>query len=196
MRPTLEMSAQIPNSEPAQFRAGDTLTFSRSLPDYPASAGWVIDYSFRSQTATAIDFTTTPSGNDHLANVVATATAGWLPGIYTGVGAVTDGTFIKTIWSGQLVVLPNLSAAQPGTDFRSSNRKILDFLNTQIECRAKNPLKMSTVEGSEFTWTDWKDLLPVQAIYQTKVRNEEIADLQAQGKPTGRTIFMRFSRPR
>lgn len=123
-------------------------------------------------------------------------TAGWLPGIYAGVGAVTDGTFVKTIWSGQLTILPNLSAIQPGTDMRTQNRRILDFLVCTIEKKAANPLKSSTVEGVIFNWSDWTDLLPALALYQVKVRNEEIADLQKQGKPTGRTIFMQFSRPK
>lgn len=195
-RPTLEMSAQIPTCEPAQFRAGDTLTFQRNLSDYPAGAGWQINYSFRSIVATAIDFSSTPSGNEHLISVPAATTAPWLPGRYSGVGVVTDGTTVKTIWSGQLEILVNLSQVQAGTDLRSCNRKILDYLNEMIASRAVNPLKMSSVEGTEFNWADWRDLIPVQALYQTKVRNEEIADLQGQHKPTGRTIFARFSRPK
>jgi hypothetical protein len=190
------MSATIPECEPSQFRAGDTLQFSRSLSDYPANAGWQINYSFRSTTPSPIDFSSTPSGTDHLVTVPAATTAGWLPGIYIGVGVVTDGTFVKTIWSGQLTVLQNLAAVQPGTDLRSQNRKILDFINCMIEKKAGNPLKSSTVEGTTFTWADWTDLLPLQSLYQVKVRNEEILDMQSQGKPTGRTIFAQFSRPK
>jgi len=190
------MSARIPECEPSELRAGDTLTFSRNLPDYPADAGWTINYSFRGQTASAIDFSSTASGKEQLVTVSASVTAGWLPGEYTGVGVVTDGTTVKTIWSGKLVILQNLSAVQPGTDLRTQNRKVLDFINCMIEKRASNPLKSSEVEGTVFTWSDWKDLLPLQALYQTKVRNEEIDDLQAQGKPTGRTLFHVFTRPR
>ena len=36
--------AQTPTTEPASLQAGDTLRWQRTLPDYPASEGWVLSY--------------------------------------------------------------------------------------------------------------------------------------------------------
>jgi len=36
------MATTVPTSIPASVRAGDTVTWSRNLADYPASAGWDI----------------------------------------------------------------------------------------------------------------------------------------------------------
>ena len=41
----LAAMADIPSTEPAVFTAGDTLKFTRSLADYPASEGWVLSYT-------------------------------------------------------------------------------------------------------------------------------------------------------
>jgi hypothetical protein len=190
------MSAPIPTCEPTTFRAGDTLAFTRSVQDYSAADGWTINYFFRSSTASAVDFSSTPSNTSHAVNVPAATTAAWLPGIYTGIGVITDGTTKKTIFSGSLTILPDISQVQPGTDQRTQNRKIYDALLSLVECKAKNPLGSSTVEGTIFNWHTWADLLAPLALFQVKVRNEEIADLQSQGKPTGRTIFHQFTRPK
>jgi hypothetical protein len=33
-------------SEPVRITAGDTVAWTKALPDYPASAGWVLKYRF------------------------------------------------------------------------------------------------------------------------------------------------------
>lgn len=190
------MSACIPKSEPAKLRAGETLQFTRTLSDYPASQNWVINYSFRSVNATAIDFSSTASGNDHLITVPFGTTANWLPGIYAGVGVVTDGTSAKAIYSGQLEILPNLATTPAGTDTRSPSRIALDNVRAVLCGRATATILKSEVEGTTLERIPHSELILLESHLALKVRNEEIDELQAQGKSTGRTIYTQFTRPR
>lgn len=190
------MSATISKSEPAQLRAGETLHFVKSLSNYPADNGWNIAYSFRGSPSTKIDFTSTPSGKDHSVTVAFSDTAAWLPGIYFGTGTVTDGTTAKVVWTGQLQILPNLSVMDGGIDTRNQNRRILDNVRAVIEGRASSTILNSEVEGTRLDRLSHKELMALESTYNTKVRNEEIELLQAQGKPTGRTIYAHFTRPK
>ncbi len=190
------MSACIPTSEPAKLRAGETLQFTRTLSDYPASSGWIINYSFRSVAATAIDFSSVASGKDHSIIVPFATTATWLPGCYAGVGIVTDGTTSKAIFSGNLEILPNLSSLPSGTDTRTPNRIALDNVRAVLAGRANSTILKSEVEGTTLERISHADLILLESHLAVKVRNEEIDELLAQGKPTGRTIYTQFTRPK
>jgi hypothetical protein len=190
------MSACIPKSEPAQLRAGETLQFIKSLTDYPATDGWVINYSFRGQSPTKIDFSSTASDKDHSVTVPFATTAEWMPGCYLGTGTVTDGTTAKVIFTGELKILPNLAAMDGGTDTRTPNRIALDNVRAVLAGRATSAILKSEVEGTILERIPHSELIRLESYLATRVRNEEIELLQAQGKPTGRTIFAQFTRPK
>lgn len=190
------MSPCIPSSEPAKLRAGETLQFTKRLSDYKAVDGWSINYSFRGQASTKIDFSTTASGNDFAVSVAFATTAQWLPGYYTGVGIITNGTVSTVVWTGQLQILPNLAAMDGGVETRTPNRIALDNVRAVIAGRATASIKKSMVEGTELERYGHAELLQLETNLALKVRNEEIDDLQAAGKPTGRTIYAQFTRPR
>lgn len=190
------MSATIPTSEPAKLRAGETLQFTKSLSDYPADSGWIINYSFRGVASTKIDFASSTSGKVHSVNQPFATTAQWLPGIYRGVGVVTDGTTSKVIFTGQLEILPNLAAMDGGVDTRTTNRIALDNVREVLAGRATSSILKSEVEGTTLERISHGDLIKLESYLAAKVRNEEIEELQAQGKPTGRTIYTQFTRPK
>lgn len=65
----------------SRFTLGDTLSFTTSLADYPASAGWVLTYRLVPRDAgDIIVLTCTASGADHLAAAAAAATTAWTAG--------------------------------------------------------------------------------------------------------------------
>lgn len=190
------MSATIPTSEPAKLRAGETLQFTKSLTDYPADENWTITYSLRGIAATKIDFASVASGKDHSITVPFTTTTEWVAGVYNGVGIVSDGTTAKQIWSGQIEILPNFSAMDGGTDTRTPNRIALDSVRAVLAGRANSTILKSEVEGTTLERISHAELIKLESYLANKVRNEEIELLQEQGKPTGRTIYAQFTRPR
>ncbi len=180
--------SQIATREPTSLRAGETLTFSRSLPDYSASAGWSITYYFTGVNG-QFSFTSAASGGDHLVTVAASATAEWVAGDYFGSGIVTDGSSKFEVYSAKLTVKPNLATIEPGTDLRSQNRRILDNVNAAIEGKATHDILNSDVEGTKIERLTPEQLLVLRDRYAQLVAAEEAAE---QGKTTRKNILIRF----
>jgi hypothetical protein len=186
------MSAPISTTVPGIVRAGESLLFSLPCGDYPASDGFNITFSFRAPNGSAIDFTTTASGSDHLASVSFSETALWLAGDYMGAGVVSDGTTARQVWAGRLTVLPNLTAAAEGFDARSQARRTLDNINAVIEGRASSTILDSTVDGTNLRRIPVADLLMLRDKYAAIVAAEEAKLDSAAGKPNKRNIYAVF----
>ena len=184
------MSAAIPTTEPAQVRAGETLTFKRTLADYPCST-WNITYTFRWTGGTSITFTSSPSGLDHLISVPFSTTALWEPGFYDGVGIVSDGVTATSIWKGRLQVLPNLADSRTDFDARTQARRTLDNINAVLEGRATSTILNSVVDGTALQRIPMADLIMLRDRFATIVALEEAADRGI----ADRSIFTRFRTP-
>jgi hypothetical protein len=182
------MPTPILTREPTQIRAGETLAFTKSLSDYPAP-DWSITYTFRQLASSSVSFTFTSSasGSDHDISVPFNDTSSYLPGEYIGVGVVSDGTTKAAIWSGRLIVLPDLTA---DGDVRSQARKDLD---TAIETRSKLLALLnteSTVEGSTFRKRELEDINKTIDRLTIIVRSENAS---LSGQTTRKNIRIRFT---
>ena len=186
------MAATVPTVEPDFLFQGDTLTFQKSLTDYPATDGWSLSYYFVATDGSgkAFNFSASSSGNNFL---VSTPTSGFEIGTYQGRAKVTKDGESFTVWQGTIEILPNL---EQGGDLRSHARKTLDNIEAVIEGRANSTILDSTVNGTQLKRIPFSDLLDLQAVYKMKVRNEEVQAAIRAGKPTGRTVFNTFTRPK
>ena len=85
------MAADIPTKEPTEFTSGDSVKWTRTLGDYPATT-YTLKYSFRG-TAGTFDVTATADGTDYAVSIPAPTTSDYGAGYYDGHGyAVIDGT--------------------------------------------------------------------------------------------------------
>ena len=66
---------------PKAFIAGDTVIWTQTFSDYPATAGWVVTWFFKGPST--FNIAATASGADHLATLSATTSAALTPGDYT-----------------------------------------------------------------------------------------------------------------
>lgn len=183
---------------PVSTYAGDSLDLLISLADYPASAGWALTYNFRKGGDTPesggseISFTSTESGSNHLFNILSTTTAGWLPGDYKGVGRVSLGTKVVTVWKGSLEILPDLAEQTDNFDTRTHAKKCLDALNAMIEGKATRDVLNTTIAGQSIGRMTWQDLLSAQAHFQNLVDGEVAAENAANGLGNSRNVLIRF----
>ena len=76
------MTADIATTEPTQIRAGDSITWLKTLNDYPATDSWVLHYRLIN-SAGKFDVTATASGSDHLVSISAATSATYTAGKYT-----------------------------------------------------------------------------------------------------------------
>ena len=168
---------------PAIITAGDSIAWTLTRDDFPASDGWTLSFVFINSSS-KIAMSSTADGDRHAIAIEATTTAVYVPGKYTYAGFATRGTVRHTIERGSIEVLPNL-ATQTTYDGRAWYDKAIEALEAAIAGRA-NKTQMSQVlpNGVQVQHLALKD--QIEALQQIK---------QIRAASTGRwkkTIKPRF----
>jgi hypothetical protein len=183
----------LPDREPTSFTAGDTLSWTRSLADYPASAGWVLAYRFINATA-KFDITAGASGDDHLVSVTAATSASYAAGSYSWQAFVTKGAERYTVGSGICDVEPNLAAVSAsGYDDRSPARKALDAMDAGLQQFGANAHVQSyTIEGRQMTYRTFADFMAARDRLAREVAQEESGRRAAAGLASKNRMRVKF----
>ena len=176
---------------PYPFRAGDTVAWALTLPDYDAGAGWALSYTFVSttgvKTAAAVG-----SGTIHTVSIAA-VDSGWPPGDYAYQGVVTKGAERHTVDAGRLTVLPSLVGAAAGQDTRGHARRVLDAIEAVIEGRASEAEADVQINGRAVRYIPVAELLVLRDRYKHDLAVNASADNFAN-KPRGMPdLRVRFS---
>ena len=136
--------AAIPTEVPREARAGDSIAWTRSLPDYPATDGWELKYQLVGSGFVA-SLTAAPAGADYAITAAAATTAAWVPGNATLVEYVTKAADRYTLGQTALKILPDLAAAASGVDMRSPAQMMLDTIEGWM--RTQSPVYGSVQYG-------------------------------------------------
>ncbi|MEN9417396.1 MAG: hypothetical protein RI988_1016 [Pseudomonadota bacterium] len=182
--------AEIPTIEPTTVNAGDTLSWRRTLDDYPASAGWVLGYVLINGAA-KISFSSSASGDDHLVNVPAATSTNWTAGSYDWRARVTKGAEVYTVAEGRITVRPSFAAATQ--DARSHARKTLEAIEAVIEGRASSEVTYYMIGGRQLRYIPVPELMQLRDRYRAEVAREDAAIAVAAGLPDRRRVFVRFA---
>lgn len=109
--------------------AGETLNYTVTAADYPASDGWAATLYLNPRGhGSNVSATATASGDDHVLQITSTNTAALRAGAYGYEIWASKGAERYRIEAGQVDVLPSLLTAAPGRDHRSDAQKALDQL--------------------------------------------------------------------
>ena len=175
--------------------AGETLNYLASVPQYPASAGWTLTlYLNRLAGGTAVNYTSTASGDDHLLQVSGTTTAAWSAGAYGWQIWATLGAERYQISQGQLEVRPSLIGAAAGTDTRTAAEVALDAVQSMIRGTATSGVLSYQINGRELRRYSMAELLMLESKLQTDVARERNAARVAAGLKSSRKIAVRLGR--
>lgn len=179
-------------TEPSRVTAGDSISWLKSLSDYPASAGWVLAYTFINSAA-KITATATASGADHLVSISAATSAGWASGTYTWQSTVTKAAERYTVGTGAMVVSPNLAAATT-YDTRSSARKALDAVNLLLETYGAKAYQHSyEIAGRRQQFQTPGDFMAFRSRLMAEVATEENAARINAGLSPRNQVAVRFT---
>lgn len=179
-----------PTIEPQVIAAGDTITWQRSLPDYPAPT-WTLKYALRG--AGVINIVSAASGTNHLITETADTSAAWLPGIYTWQGYVENSSGERhTVAVGTMQITRDLTVITEAYDGRSHARKVLEAIEAVLEGRATTDQEEISHDGLELKKTPISDLIILREKYRREVQSEETAERIRQGLASGRKILVRF----
>ena len=191
------MAADIPSSEPAELRAGDTWKWTKTLDDYPASAPWTLKYRFKHPTAAGFEITASASGDGYAVTVAAGTTAGYPAGTFTWIAWVEGGSSEKyTVDEGTLVVLPDFraTAASAVLDARSDARFIYEALLTAYKSAVASRAFVAEYEiaGRRMKFESRAGWLKELNYWKGQCAAEASAEAIANGTGIGRRIQFRL----
>lgn len=175
------------NEIPVELRAGDTLKWTRSLPDYPAGAGWALSYSLVGRNG-AHTFTGTADGDGFDVTVSKTVSAVFAAGRYRLTEFVSKGTERFTTAIKDVTVLADLAGATTATDTRSHAQKVLDAIEAYLETGAPTAASVE-IAGRKISNYPLTDLLALRSRYQAEVAAEKRV---ASGLGGLGVVFARF----
>lgn len=180
--------------EPLLLVAGDTISFTRTLPDYPATDGWSLKYEIRGG-AQAIEFTSVASGAAHQVKVEEDVTATWLPGDYTIAGfAINANTGDRhQIYYAAFEIFKDLVAAPGDANLQTHAQRMVKLCEDRLEELAAHVLNDSKVETTEWYRTKREEYLRLRNHYKAEVKNELDAQRAANGLPSRNKITPIFN---
>lgn len=180
--------------EPASAIAGDTITWKKSLPDYPANAGWTLHYRLIN-AAWFIDITASASGSDHLVNIPAATSAAYNPGKYDWQSYVTNaGGERYSIAVDSIEIKANWAALTAGLDTRSNARQILDALEAAwlVASRSRAYVAEYQIANRKMKFATKGEWIAEIDYWRREVAREDRAKKIAEGRPSGSKVFLRF----
>lgn len=181
------MTAAIPTLEPAVIDAGATIKWTRTLPDYPASDGWVLSYELV-KASTRIAITAAASGADHLVTISAAASAAYAAGMYDWRARVSKAGEVYTVGSGRVTVAGSFGSA---LDARSQARRILEAIEATLEGRATSATESYEIAGRKMKFYTPEQLLVLRDRFRIEVQREDAAARSAAGLPHPGRVFVR-----
>ncbi len=180
----------IPTIEPLSLIKGETLLFTKSFPDYPATDGWTLSYAFRG--ASKQDVNATASGADFS---ISADTSTWVAGDYWYEGKVTKAGVIHVVSQGTFKLNPGLSTISTDTyDGRTDAKIIYDALIAAYKTFTASGGQVQEYEiaGRRMVYRRQQDFIKDIAFWKRQVDSEEIAEKVAKGLGTGRKLYSRF----
>lgn len=185
------MSAPIPTTEPTTITAGETLEWTKTVPDFPATTH-TLKYALQKAGQTAlIAITATASGSDYAVAVAASVTVLYTPGVYTWTSYVESGATREVVERGSVTILPAVTTAQASTHAT----RTLALIEAAIEGRIPNGLESTNIDGQQLDRIPMMDLMRLRSVYQNLVAQEANRAGIAAGLGNRRNHFARFTRP-
>lgn len=182
--------ADIPTTEPLSVYAGDTVRWTRALPNYPASSGWLLTYTLLNASAKITLTSAANDAGDHLITAAAAVTATWSAGDYTWRAQVSKASEVFTVGEGRITVQPSFGAAT--LDTRSFARKALDAVEAYLADGNNLAAAEYQIAGRSLKRHTLPELMAHRDRLKAEVAREDAAARLAAGLPDRRRVFVRF----
>lgn len=141
------------NDIPAEITAGESVSWLKSLSDYPASDSWVLTYSLV-KSDNQIQIVAAADGDDHLIEIPIATSTDYEVGDYAFQAHVSNGTERYQVDSGKIEIVADFAAQGSGYDSRTMLEKQIDALDAAIYGRASKTQLMQTISGMQIQHMD------------------------------------------
>jgi len=177
---------------PSAITAGDTVDWTDSLSDYPATT-WTLKYSLWKYGNAVILIIASASGTDHAVAVPAATSKAYAAGEWqwTAYAEKGSGATLEryTVATGRVTIKPDVAAANASADFRSHAEKMLAGIEATLLGRATRAELSLTINGKAIQYMKTKELRDERAYFLSEVAKEQRAE---SGINPGRRIMTRF----
>ena len=183
----------IVTTEPTTVTAGDTVAWTKTIADYPASAGWSLSYTLINALA-KITINASAAGDDHAVSVDAATSTGWAAGDYNWQSTVSKGAERHTVGSGRITVGKSFAAQTP-LDTRSTARAMLEALEACYLAYLENGqghVAEYNVAGRTMKFRNAAEIWQQIEKLKREVAAEDRAARLAAGLPSRRRVLVRF----
>jgi hypothetical protein len=182
---------------PKEFTVGESLEWTVSFDDYPASDGWILTYYFRG-AGTGFNASAAADGDDHLIEVAKTATAALTAGKYSYQAFAELGEAKVLVDVGEAIVKESLAALSTGTayDARSQVKIILDNIDAMIAGKATLDQQEYSIGTRQLRRIPLPDLIALRKEYARLYAAEQRAEKLKNGGSLIRNHKVRFRNPR
>lgn len=166
-------------SEPTSIRAGDSTSWTRTVPGIRPVDGWVLKYRLLWPSDTAVDITATADadGDNFVVNLPAMDTASYPSGQATLVAWIERGTEVVTLDQQTITILPNLRAAAT-YDGRTPNERALDDARAALRAYLANGqahVEHYWIGDRRMQFRTVKDITDLIASLEREVKRERAA---------------------
>jgi hypothetical protein len=187
------MSKDPSTFEPRSFVAGATVTWSKSLEDYPAGDGWVLKYALRGPDATGINVTaaTDPLDGDDFLVTIASTDSDKAPGTYRLIAWVEKAGEKYYVVEQPLVILAK-PADSGALDTRSDARIIYDELVALFKTKALMVQAEYLIAGRHMKFESYTELLLAIKAAAATVRQEQRLKRASEGGNFFPKVSVRF----
>jgi hypothetical protein len=184
--------SDIPTTEPAELRVGDTWRWRREdLTDYPAGT-WTLTYYVRNASA-FFNVVATADGVNFAITVAKATTATYTAGDYTWVAVVADATNRYEIDRGRFTLLRDYATAAV-YDGRSFAEKLLSAVEAELTSRGSSgQLDLVNAALSDRSLSrEAGGLITLRSQLISEVKREKASEQMRNGESRNR-LMVRFS---
>lgn len=174
--------------EPIKFMAGDTLEFTRSLPDYLPADGWSLAYVLtRRDTGEKLAACGSAADGDGHKISVADFAGGLDPGAYILTGSAALGAERHQIYYGELELTADLADGEATGPVLTEAQEMIASLRSSLKELYKQVFSETDIQRNKLVWNNQAQVLE-SLKYWKEMRLVEIQQERARnGRPTGRT---------
>lgn len=175
-------------SAPTSLRAGDSVAWTETLPEYPPTDGWVLKYRALYPTGPAVDIASTPSGDAYAVALTPAATAAFTPGRASLVSWVERADERITLGAQPLEILPDLATVAE-FDGRSANERGLADARAALDKYVRSGrghVEEYEVAGRRLRFRSLQDITDLIEYYEKQVAADRALAAMAAGVSAGR----------
>ena len=164
------MGRATPTTEPTAIRVGDTISWTKTFDDFPATT-YTLKYELVT-SGTRIQIEASADGDDYAIAVAATTTVNWTAGRYHWESFAHDGNDRYHLESGVIDILPDFEVQTSGYDDRSHAKKVLDAIESLLEGKFTSDVESYTIAGRSLTKMSVEELLTARDRYRAEYNKE------------------------